>query len=214
MMSTLLYWGIIFCIWNVNVRIIQKLDPPNWIISPKQYWIFVGWSGINAVVISSILCVDGMTKLLLAIFGGCLLFACITDCKTCEVYQFTWWIAGAAGGGIFCKMLSNSDGIGIASLGTLLFFGLLQETFFCKFYGRADCHAFVVSALAIYGMGMELRNCLNHMLYAFVGVAIVQLFRHNINRRGNLKRPVAFIPYITVAFWINLCCFSLKKVIY
>lgn len=214
MMRVLFYWGIILCVWNTGLWIIGKLDKPCWKLDLIEYRIWVGCSAGNALVIEALPNVDGSLKLLLAVFGGALLFACITDCKTCEIYQFTWWIGGVAGCGSLCKMLVDTRGMDFEKLGTLLFFCLLQELFFCRFYGRADCHAFVVSALSAYGLGMQLIDCLNHMLYAFVCVAVVQLFCHNINRKGNLKCPVAFLPYITVTFWINLCCFSLGKMIY
>jgi len=35
---------------------------------------------------------------------------------------------------------------------------------------------------------------------AFALLAIVQLFKRNVKRDGNLKVPVAFVPYISTAF--------------
>ena len=35
--------------------------------------------------------------LALAVTGGSLLLACVTDVLTCQVYNFTWWPALAAG---------------------------------------------------------------------------------------------------------------------
>lgn len=43
------------------------------------------------------------------------------------------------------------------------------------------------------------------MLVSFGILGMVQLLRHNINAKGNLKKPVPFIPYIALAFlllWI------------
>ena len=39
-----------------------------------------------------------MREVLWGIIVLCLLFACITDCRTCTVYNFTWWISGTAAG--------------------------------------------------------------------------------------------------------------------
>lgn len=212
-MGVMLYLGIILVVWNAGVYVIRKFDKPVWRTQQKESWLLMGCSGINAFVIALIPCRNGMIELLMAVFGGCLLLACITDYKTCEVYQFTWWIAGTAGLIILVQYLMLNEAEK-PDLLMLLVYCLLQEFFFCKFYGRADCHAFAVCAMVAYGIGMDLMDCLIHMLLAFSGLALVQLFCRNINRKGNLKRPVAFLPYITIAFWINLCCFSLKKMIY
>jgi len=141
----------------------------------------------------------------LSVLAGCLIFACMTDYKACEVYQFVWWVGGACG---ILFMWGN-----IGNIWELVWFCLLQEVFFCRFYGRADCHAFVVCALIQFGMGMGVREWLIHMLLAFGGLALIQLVRRNINGTGNLKEPVAFLPYITVSFWLNCYCFCWEKMI-
>lgn len=49
------------------------------------------------------------------------------------------------------------------------------------------------------------------MVIAFLLLTVVQAFRRNIGRRGSLKRSVAFIPYITVSFWILISLFSVLE---
>lgn len=148
---------------------------------------------------------------LLSVIAGCLLFACLTDCKTCEVFEFTWWIAGTVGVIMllqqyfldFQKSQYGAFGV-LQKLVPFFIYIVLQEFFFCKFYGRADCHAFVVCAMVECALGMGALEYLIHMLIAFGCLAIVQMLRHNINHCGNLKQPVAFLPYITFSFWVLL----------
>ena len=139
----------------------------------------------------------------LSVLAGCLIFACITDGKMYEVYRFVWWIGGVLG--VLCLPGNGGD------MGGLILYCLLQELFFCRFYGRADCHAFVVCALIQFGKGMGIREYLIHMLFAFSGLAVIQLLRKNVNKKGNLKEPVAFLPYITVSFWLIFVAFIAKK---
>ena len=135
------------------------------------------------------------------ILALCLLFACVTDCRTCQVYNFTWWISGTAAGLLWLMGRQWTDREGITGL---LIFILLQLLLFSKMYGRADCYGFCVCAVAEAAVGMRLVGFLTHMALAFGILALVQGARHNINNRGNLRRPVPFLPYITLAFWALL----------
>ncbi len=162
--------------------------------------------GAHNVICSNIFSKDEADGILLSIVAGCLLFACLTDSKNYEVFQFTWWIGGAAGGILLCRSVTmyrtwvwNKE-----CLLSLAIYIFLQEMLFAKMYGRADCHAFVVCAVVECAFGMKLREYLWQMLFAFGGLAVVQAFRHNINRKGNLKEPVAFLPYVTFSFWTIL----------
>lgn len=89
----------------------------------------------------------------------------------------------------------------VAGLGL---FVLLQLKLFSKMYGRADCYAFCVCALAEAAAGLGIVEFLIHMLAAFCLLAVIQGIHRNIDRRGNLKQPVPFLPYITLAFWTLL----------
>ena len=135
------------------------------------------------------------------------LFACVTDHRTCEVYNVTWWVSGAAALLLLC--LNGLNGRMPATVLTeLAFFCMLQLFAFSGMYGRADCYAFCVCALAETACGLGLLEYLYHMLLSFCLLAVVQLLRRNINAKGNLKCPVAFIPYISVAFALVLLFFS------
>lgn len=147
--------------------------------------------------------------ILMSVFGGCLLMACITDGKNCKVYNYTWWLGGGAGVLLLIHCVFEQEGMrgDIRNwLPELLCFGIIQEYFFSRMYGKADCHAFVACAIIECALGMGLKAFLIHMLLAFGLLAGVQLVRRNIGKNGNLKHPVPFLPYITVSFW--LMCLS------
>ncbi len=142
-----------------------------------------------------------MSALLWAVVAVCLAGACIMDCRTCQVYNFFWWISGAAAG---ILLLMRKEQVGVEEVAELGIFILVQCTFFAKMYGRADCYAFSVCAAAEAAAGIGGIGFLAHMLGAFCLLALVQGIRRNIDSRGNLKRPVPFLPYITLAFWALL----------
>lgn len=133
-------------------------------------------------------------------FGGvilcCFLFASYTDLKHCWVYNATWLIAVPAALGL-CLLQRHS-------LGSLREYGgflLLQLLFFGRTYGKADLYAFLTGGLCMMALGGGLREDLQFMLLAYVFLGIVQLLRKNVGRNGNLKKPVAFLPYITLALF-------------
>lgn len=134
----------------------------------------------------------------LSLFAGCLMLACMTDRLFFQVYNLVWWAAWTVGG--FLLFFSENRG----SLAGLLFFCILQQCLFSRFYGRADCHAFCACALISCVLGGGFTGHMIHMLLAFLLLTGVQWLRKNINSRGNLKAPVAFLPYITVSFWLLL----------
>lgn len=142
-----------------------------------------------------------MIWLFWGIIAVCLLFACITDCRSREVYNVTWWAAGMAAGML---LLRERDRLDAEILLELAFFILLQLVLFTKMYGRADCYAFSVCAVAEAAAGLSLAGYFVHMLLSFILLAFVQALRHNIGRGGNLRQPVPFLPYITLAFWALL----------
>lgn len=133
--------------------------------------------------------------------AACLLFACITDLKSREVYNITWWISGAAAAAL---LLGEGERLQPSLLPELGLFILLQLKLFSKMYGRADCYAFSVCAVAEAAAGLPFGGYLLHMLLSFLLLALVQALRRNIGKNGNLRRPVAFLPYITLAFWALL----------
>ena len=144
-----------------------------------------------------------MREALWTVITVCLLFACVTDCRTCEVYNFTWWISGTAAA-VLILLNGTLKGEMLLELGL---FCLLQLLVFTKMYGRADCYAFCVCAMVEAAEGMGFMEFLLHMLLAFGILAPVQLLYHNVDRRGNLKQPVPFLPYITLAFGLVFLIF-------
>ena len=135
------------------------------------------------------------------LFGGSMLAACIMDLREQMVYRFVWLIAGGAAGGLVV-LRAIHIGLEVGGLEELILFVCLQQLWFCKFYGRADCHAFCVCAVALLSMGLGIKDWLMHMLSTFLGLLVIQLVRRNLKRNGKLKKPVPLIPYITVAFWV------------
>lgn len=137
----------------------------------------------------------------LLLFTNGLLVACIMDIKEQMVYRFLWLISGVGsvlllGGRVY------ADGMQTEWMMELLFFIALQQLWFKRFYGRADCHAYCVCAVAMNAFGLVLIDYVMHMLITFVGLAVVQFLRRNVGCGGRLKKPVALIPYITIAFWV------------
>ena len=135
------------------------------------------------------------------LFVGGMLAACIMDWKEQKVYRFIWLLAGT-GAGIFMVLHILQEQIKMQSMAELLFYLVLQQLWFGRFYGRADCHAFCVSAMWMWGLGLGLYDYVMHMLFVFMGLTLVQLIRRNIGRNGQLKKPVALIPYIAAALWV------------
>jgi len=129
------------------------------------------------------------------------------------VFQFTWWVAAVILVVWFmvkyvrygCNLVTIQPGTSILSgLCGLFLYILMQEFFFSRMYGRADCHGFVLCGVAQYLCGINMSGYVYHMAIAWGMLAVVQLGRKNVNRKGNLKQPVAFLPYIALAFWIGL----------
>lgn len=140
-----------------------------------------------------------------AVFWITLLIAVISDFRTKEVYDLVFWISAFAG----IPSLFSGSGQNLAGLGIFL---ALQLLLFRRFYGGADCLAFSVCAQYITIHGGGLTEYLIHMLFTFILLAMVQLGRRNISRKGNLKEPVALIPYIAAAMLLQvISCSVLTK---
>lgn len=209
--SLMICGTIACCMW-----VVKSMEGTEWNIvgQRKRPFLLLG-SVLAETVILGIPSLDHVGRLLMEIVTGCLLFACLTDTIICEVYQFTWWGAGGAAvflwiyeevcvNGIYdgtpCRNEMHSGMV--MSFLMILAYLVLQELFFAGFYGRADCHAFVVCAIVCCAFGMGLTWYFLHMTMAFTLLIMVQAFRKNIDSRGRLRQPVAFLPYITVSFWM------------
>lgn len=138
------------------------------------------------------------------LLAGCFLAACWMDVKTKSVYQFIWWIGAAGAFGLLVANDAMTWGVGLS----IFIFCLIQEKFFSKFYGRADCHGFCVCAVTLAALGGGMTVFFLQETIAFSLLTIVQFLRRNIGERGRLKVPVAFVPYITVSFGITILTFA------
>lgn len=207
-------WGIIYGVLIAGLSVIKQFDrEAEWLFRRREKLFLLLLCGGNGALIVRFPNVSTVMVILLCLIAGCLLFACVTDCRSCQVFRFTWWIAGGAGGVLlYGKLLGDGSGFladdlwravpeaGIRLL-WLLVYCVLQEGFFFRMYGRADCHAFVVCSMVECAMGMDISWYFLHMTLAFADLILVQALRHNICPGGKLKRPVGFLPYITVSFW-------------
>lgn len=149
------------------------------------------------------------------VFGGLvlcfhlsLLGAAVMDFRTRSVYDLYWWICLGTGLGIL--LIQSSRGALLLTPGTLteltLIFGV-QELLMARTYGRADSHCLCCCALYDASFGRVLEPHLLQLLLALGLLLLVQIPRRNITRTGRLLEPVAFLPYLTAAFWMS--CLSL-----
>lgn len=206
-------WGMIGVTYAV-LRVFMRLDRTGkTVIWSRELcvWLLCLVSGecvyciVRKVLCQEIVTGSGATgrnvmgaTLLWSVVAGCLVAACIMDLESREVYDYVWWVCAGA-----CTGLLVLCGVQQENAMEILLFFLLQEIFFSKMYGRADCHAFSVCAFAQGILGKGMREFLIHMLTAFSILAVIQLMKGNIGSDGNLKRAVPFLPYIAAAFWIN-----------
>lgn len=145
-----------------------------------------------------------LPRLLLSLFIGCLLLACVTDLAIRQVHNFVWWIAGSAGGLLFLERLWRMPKGNGHLVSELAVFCVIQLVVFGRLYGRADSYAFCVCAVMEAALGIGLKGFLVHMLFSFGLLAAVQTARRNIGPDGNLRRPVPFLPYITAGMYLVL----------
>lgn len=129
----------------------------------------------------------------------CLFWASYQDVQTRQIYNVTWWVAAPA-----AIVLCLLQGEQVGSIYEYGIYALLQVLFFGKTYGRADSYAFLTCGIAITSLGGGLQEYLLHMLFTYLLLGVVQAFRRNIAGNGNLKEPVPFLPYITLAFFFLL----------
>lgn len=182
------------------LRMIQTEDRENKVLVTKTVY-----KGIMLYCIVTGIWIGFMLKhwhwygqLACGLLAAYLLVASIQDIQTCQVYDFLHAVIFPAG--IFL-VLTPPSGEQLISLGI---FVLLQFGLFMRMYGAADGLVFLICAIFESRFGDGLLTYLLHMGMAFLVLGIVQAFRRNINRRGNLKEPVAFVPYITATVWLFL----------
>lgn len=144
---------------------------------------------------------------LVTVFAAALGYAAAMDGRYQKVRRGIWLWAGIAALSLFCIRIMDGQGDFWRISKEILVFILLQFLFFTKMYGRADCFAFSCCAIFLGAFGGGIQVYLLHMLLSIGILGMVQLFRRNVDRHGNLKEPKAFIPYISVALLIMILCF-------
>lgn len=160
--------------------------------------ITLGFGSVSIVV--SLLVVSKANTIIeivtLCFFGAYLIAASFVDMQTKTVYDFLHIIAGLSGIILLVWECPQKENL----IGCTLFV-ILQMLVFSKMYGMADCYLFSVCSLFIAAGGHGIEYCLFHMLLAICLLAVVQIKMHNVNKKGNLKQGVAFVPYIAIAIW-------------
>ena len=135
----------------------------------------------------------------LLVWGIYLLTCSITDQLTFYVYSFLHYPTLLAGILYWYTMDVTADA-GWA----ILFYGLVHLLLFSKLFGRGDSLVYVISAFFLTGPWDNALRYLCHMALTFALLGVISLLKGNINKRGNLKHPVALVPYIMVAAWMCL----------
>ncbi len=121
----------------------------------------------------------------------------VTDHQTCQVYDIFQY----PGILLSAYLLWNSPHhlwVGVS----LILFALLQYFVFMRMYGKGDGMVLLTAAVAEASLGYDISVYLLHMIVAYLLLGLVQGIKGNIGRKGKLARPVAFVPYIVVGFWI------------
>lgn len=132
------------------------------------------------------------------ILAAYLLVAAIQDDQTYEVYDILHILALPAGIAFIVASPSGEKMISLA------IYAIIQVGIFMRMYGSGDGLAFLVCAIYESRFGEGLSTYLLHMATVFVVLAVVQGVRRNISKKGNLKKPVALVPYIAATVWFFL----------
>ncbi len=135
------------------------------------------------------------------VFLLCLMLAACMDYMHQEVYNL-FWLPPLLVWPLCCmeRIMALGQSEGMKGMLQLLLFMILQQFLFVRFYGRADCHAFCFCAAYLWLWDRGIYSYLFHMLCALGLLAVIQGIKGNISASGNLKMPVAFIPYIIASY--------------
>lgn len=192
----LLFWGLFSLQMTWMLAVLQgiiRLDPESGIkVDGEAICILLAGSGTGAGYIACCLS-DGPAAIEIGYLAlSVYLTVCaVTDRQTCMIYDFLQLPAAAAGAVMALRCsLPPECGAG------LIAFALLQYLVFMRLYGKGDGMAFQICSLYIVSGGGGFEALLLHMAMAFGLLGMVQFFRGNLNKRGNLKVPVPFLPYI------------------
>ncbi len=200
---------IIPAVAAAGLWIIYKTDPCFWvrISCGKKILVIMASGTASGALLRWIFGREDFLKTaLIEVFAGCLLLACITDLLSCRVHNFVWWTGAAPCAALLWRRLWECAGWeeGRNILAELTVFWLIQLFVFAKLYGKADCYAFCVCAVAEAGLGMGAEAFAAHMSFAYLLFVPVQIFKKNAGAGGRLIRPAPFVPYIAFGFLLVL----------
>lgn len=124
------------------------------------------------------------------------------DFDTRSVYRFWHYMAGGIGIVFLC-----SKDVSIETIIILVVYIMIQLIICRAFIGVADGFVFIVSAL-YFGVCMEgelIVYIILHIILAFLLLLLMHIDEMDW-KRGKIKEPKPFIPYITVTAMILLFC--------
>lgn len=88
--------GISYGVSVACIRIVKCAEGTEWELGRRDRIFLIISSFAFSLLTVMLPGMDIVSEMLSEILVGALLFACVTDVKSCEVYQFTLWIAGVA----------------------------------------------------------------------------------------------------------------------
>jgi len=181
----------------VSFQLITKYDSSHGLKLGTGTWAAAAAIALAASVLIRRREYLALPVMLYGVLAAYLVTASITDRQTKMVYDFLHLAGGLAGVALLIYRWPGQEVFREA----VIFIGL-QMLLFRKLYGTADCLVFSVCALYLAAEGKNLMTYLLHMSATFLLLAVVQACRKNINRKGNLKEPVALVPYIAATLGI------------
>jgi len=196
---TVFIWIWILLLIFIFFRLIIKYDSSHGLKLGAGTWAAAIANALAASILISHRRYPALQGLLYGILAAYLATASITDRQTKMVHDFLHLPGGLAGVSLLIYRWPDQ-----AVFWEAVIFFAIQMLIFRRLYGTADCLVFCVCALYLAAEGQGMMTYLLHMGASFLLLAVVQIFRKNINRQGNLKEPVALVPYITVSMWIFL----------
>ena len=223
-MEVCIYIGVVYVTWQLCFLLIRKQDTFDAIciaFCMRGPRIFSGIGiGIYAWMIrhaESDYLLTYVLAVVIAISLGCFIFAVFSDLAMQRVYRFCWYgVYGGCGILGILKYISTNVSAGEVCgnyLCDLFLFAFIQFVWFERFYGRADCHGFFAGACILALFDGSFWDYVMQMAYAFGILLVIQLFRKNVNRRGNLKRTVAFLPYVAAGLLLRLAVLNPVQIV-
>lgn len=184
---------------GVLLRRLHFLDEDLSKVSIRQiYRLWLIYSLVTSVILlPHIKAGTGVVRVAYGLLAGYFILCSVMDTVLEMVFDFFHYI-GLLGG---CLLLVSSHPVPGTIMDLLLFVGI-QWVWFRKMYGPADVAAFMVCAVYLAAEDRGMEGYLLHMAVTFLLLGVIQGCKGNVSNKGNLKRPVALLPYITIGFFI------------